>query len=176
VIAVRGTEAESPSAPRYRRPIRGGRVVATVGGLVLAMTMTTFMWIERAALPRVELVAPRGRLLVEVADTPATRARGLSGRERLELDGLLLEWPAAGRHPIWMADMRFSLDLVWLDASGAVLAVARRVPPCTRSSCPLYEPAGTERSVAVLEVPAGDADHRGLDVGARVRRLSANGR
>jgi uncharacterized membrane protein (UPF0127 family) len=144
------------------------------GSLLLAITVQKGL--EPPRLTRAELVAPRGRLRVEVANTPATRARGLSGRERLELNGLLLEWPAASRHPIWMAGMRFSLDLVWLDAYGAVLAVAPRVPPCARSPCQLYEPAGTERSVAVLELLAGDADNHGLDVGVRVRRLSANSR
>ncbi len=140
----------------------------TVGGLV--MVIATTMSPELGGLPRTELVTPRARLTVEVASTPATRVRGLSGRERLELDGLLLEWTGEGRHPIWMADMRFGLDLVWLDADGIVLAVMSNVPACVTMPCPLYEPAHSERSVFVLELPATAAAAHGLTVGERVRR------
>jgi len=38
----------------------------------------------------------------------------MSDRDGLPGDGMLLQWNARGPHPIWMADMRFSLDLVWL--------------------------------------------------------------
>ena len=43
--------------------------------------------------------------------------------------------------------MRFSLDLVWLDARGRVIRVDRAVPPRRLRSC--------RRARAVLEVPAG---------------------
>jgi uncharacterized protein len=156
----------------YWRARRGGQVTVVVVGLV--MVIATTMSPEPRALPRAELFTPRGRLLVEVANTPATRARGLSGRERLDLDGLLLEWPKPGRHPIWMADMRFGLDLVWLDADGVVIAGKSNVPACVTGPCPLYEPAHSERSVFVLELPAGAAARRGLTVGASVRRFAAS--
>ena len=70
----------------------------------------------------------------------------------------------------WMSEMRFALDLVWLDADGRVVAVLANVPPCTSTPCPLYEPPGSEKSVAVLELPAGKAAAHGLTVGAVVRR------
>lgn len=66
--------------------------------------------------------------------------------------------------------MRLPLDLVWLDDDGSVIAVLANVPPCTSTPCPLYEPPGSEKSVAVLELPAGKAAKYGLTVGAVVRR------
>jgi uncharacterized membrane protein (UPF0127 family) len=47
--------------------------------------------------------------------------------------------------------MQIPLDIVWLDPDGRVRAVLDDVPPCRAEPCPLYEPDGTEHSVAVIE-------------------------
>jgi uncharacterized membrane protein (UPF0127 family) len=113
---------------------------------------------------------------VEFANTPTTRAAGLSNRDAVTGDGLLLHWDAPGRHPIWMAEMRFALDLVWLDERDTVLALLDSVPPCSQQPCPLYEPPGTDAATAVLELPAGDAKRRGIAVGAVLRRADGSRR
>ena len=41
-----------------------------------------------------------------------------------------------GRHPIWMADMRFPLDLIWLEQDGRVTGVLTNVPICSVPACP----------------------------------------
>ena len=124
--------------------------IALVLALVVAIVWTS---LENRRLPVIQLETPAGGISVEVANTPAARAAGLSNRDRLQgIDGLLLQWDAPGRHPIWMAEMRFPLDLVWLDPDGRVVAVLANVPPCRAAPCPLYEPEGTDRSVAVLEM------------------------
>jgi uncharacterized membrane protein (UPF0127 family) len=81
------------------------------------------------------------------------------------IDGLLLKWDAAGRHPIWMADMRFPLDLAWIDANGRVIGLSL--------TCPVSEPAepdGTDGSVAVLELRAGAAATYGILVGTALKQ------
>lgn len=107
------------------------------------------------------------RLLVRVAATAPERSAGLSNLERLPYDGLLLEWSQVGRHPIWMADMRFPLDLVWLDTNGTVVAVLPNVPVCATAPCPVFEPASAT-SRAVLELPAARAKALNLVVGDRI--------
>src|SRR5262245_12266802 len=148
------------------RPVYVGAVVA-----LAAAAFVIWFAVDQQREPAVELVAPRGTLLVEVAQTPEARAKGLSNRSGVRHDGLLLLWDAPGRHPIWMADMRFPLDIVWLDADGRVLAVLIDVPLCAASPCPLYEPQGTERSTSVLELPARSAARYGMEVGSVVQRL-----
>lgn len=106
---------------------------------------------------------------VDVANTPEARSRGLSGAGSLLVDGLLLQWPEAGHRPIWMADMRFPLDLVWLDNEGRVLAVVPAAQPCTAQPCPLLDPpAARGTTQAVLELDAGAAASHQLGVGTRV--------
>lgn len=115
------------------------------------------------------LTAPTGQQLkVSVARDAAKRAAGLSALSSPPYDGILLEWPTLGRHPIWMSDMRFDLDLLWLAVDGRVLAALSNVAACATGPCPIYAPAGSELSRAVLEIPAGRAAELKLSVGAHV--------
>jgi len=150
----------------FRTIVATGMVAAV--GIAAVVTFTG----ERPRIGQVD--TPGGTIVVEIADTPAARSVGLSNRDTLtDIDGLLLKWDEAARRPIWMAGMRFSLDLVWIDGAGRVLGVLSNVPPCRVEPCTLYEPAGTVDSVAVLELPAGDAAKRQLTVGTTVRVASA---
>lgn len=113
------------------------------------------------------LVVPSGHAIrVEIARTSELRSSGLSGRSKVGADGLLLVWPNADVHPIWMADMRFALDLVWLDAEHRVLAIESNAQPCAATPCPIIQPQNTERSVEVLELPSGRAAFHLITVGA----------
>jgi uncharacterized membrane protein (UPF0127 family) len=113
------------------------------------------------------IAVPSGRdLHVEIARTSERRSRGLSGRAEIGADGLLLVWPDAGEHPIWMAGMRFPLDLVWLDVDHRVVAVESDAQPCTATQCPILRPPNAVHSVAVLELPSGHAARHLITVGA----------
>ena len=151
------------SVPRSRRS-------ALVGGAVVVAIAASAIWftLDRRDSSTIELVAPRARLIVETARTAEDRARGLSNRDSLTHDGLLLVWDTPGGHPIWMAHMRFALDIAWLDTSGRVLALLVDVPPCNRQPCQLFDPPGTDHSVAVLEINAGSAAHYGITPGSRI--------
>ena len=143
-----------------------------VASAVTLALVTAIIWtsIEDDRSQTIQLETPNGMMVVDVANTPAARATGLSNRGVLQgIDGLLLLWDGPGRHPIWMARMLFSLDLVWLDQDGRVMAVLDDVPPCRAEPCPLYERDRTERSVAVLEMPAGSAASDRIVIGALVR-------
>lgn len=143
--------------------------------LVVSGTLALVMSDSDTAAPRCAVLrAPSGQSLrVELARDPATRARGLSDRAALETDGLLLEWPDAGRHPVWMAGMQFSLDLIWLDDADRVTGVVAHVPLCQGPPCPLVEPASAKSTRSVLEVVAGRASDLKLVPGAALSRVEA---
>ena len=68
-------------------------------------------------------------LRLEVADTDASRTLGLSGRDSLDSGaGMLFTFDAPGIYPFWMKDMKFPLDMVWID-SGKVVDVVTLRPP-----------------------------------------------
>lgn len=158
---------DPPVLPRPGRHRRGSGLVVGAIGVVAVLSV---YWSAADSVHEVRLTVPAGALRVVLADTADLRSAGLSRLDDVPHDGMLLQWDAPGRHPIWMSEMRFALDLVWLDADGRVLSVLPNVPPCTTTPCPLYEPAGSEASTAVLELPAGKAAIHGLVAGAVVRR------
>jgi uncharacterized membrane protein (UPF0127 family) len=105
-----------------------------VGAASSLALMTAVIWttIERRKVPTVQLETPNRTIVVEVTDAPAARSAGLSNRESLDrVNGLLLKWNTPGRHPIWMADMPFPLDLAWIDPNGRIFAVPQ---PCCHAT------------------------------------------
>ena len=76
------------------------------------------------------LVNDETTLTLSVAATDATRSKGLSGRASLpERHAMLFVFDRAGRYGIWMKDMRFAIDIAWLDDSGRVIHVQRNARP-----------------------------------------------
>ncbi len=85
---------------------------------------------------------------VTVAETPASRRRGLLGTERLSPGSGLLLVPCRQIHTI---GMRYAIDVVFLDQAQRVVRVLRSMKPGRLS--PLVW-----RAHAVLELPAGSTE------------------
>jgi len=103
---------------------------------------------------------------VSIADTPASRERGLGGRAGLGPDeGMLFVFPEDGRHAFWMKDMRFSIDIVWLSADGYVIAIAPSVSPKTYPHS--FAPQTPARYV--VELPAGFSERYDLRAGDKIQ-------
>ncbi len=92
-----------------------------------------------------------------VAESPWLRTKGLLGRRELpDGEGILLR-PASSIH---MAFMRFPIDAVFLARDLTVLKVVRDLAP--------WRMASRWRAHAVLELPAGTCDRRGVREGDRL--------
>lgn len=91
-------------------------------------------------------------LSLEFAKSPEERDRGLSGRASLaQGSGMLFLFDTPGLYGVWMKDMRFPLDIVWLDGEKRVVAVEENALP---SSYPqIFRPSVPARFI--LEVNAG---------------------
>ena len=99
---------------------------------------------------------------VEVADSPEERTQGLSGRARLpEGHGLLFIFQREGKWGIWMKDMKFPIDIIWMSREGNIITIARDVAPQTYPNA--FYPA--QPALYVLEVPAGFSDKNGIAEG-----------
>jgi uncharacterized protein len=93
-----------------------------------------------------------------VAATPYARMRGLLGRRSLPSGQGILLRPAASVHTFFM---RFAIDAVFLDEDLRVVAITPNLRP--------WRAAGKRGARAVLELPAGECDRRGLSVGDRIQ-------
>jgi len=114
-------------------------------------------------LPQVALANHDGNVVCEnclLAETAFARMRGLLGRSGLSSgEGMLLR-PASSVHT---AFMRFAIDAVFLDRGDRVLKVAAELSPWQMAAC--------RGARAVLELPAGEAQRRGLEPGVSLTQV-----
>ncbi len=111
------------------------------------------------------------QLTLAVADTEPERIKGLSGQTLLPpLHGLLFVFTTSDRWGIWMKDMNFAIDILWLDEKRKIIHIEPNVPPET------YPRSFTPKRPAryVLELPAGTVAETNISVGA-VLEVSHNG-
>jgi hypothetical protein len=113
--------------------------------------------------PRV--IFPDGFVVrVEIAADDENRAQGLMFRDQLRPGtGMLFLFPQDGEYAFWMKNTKIPLDMIWIDSTRRIAAIAHDVPPCYIDDCPSYPPGATARYV--LEVAAGVAKQHGLKVG-----------
>jgi len=107
------------------------------------------------------LILNNRRIFLEVADTDAKRVQGLSGRDDLPKgSAMLFAFPESSRQCMWMKDMNFSLDMVWLDGSKRITKVKESVAPSTypESFC-------ADNAKYVLEFNVGTIKENNLKVG-----------
>ena len=107
-----------------------------------------------------QLIAPNGNIAIEIVNDDASRILGLSGRAELSDDqGMLFEFDdSSTKHCFWMKDMKFSIDIVWLDQNKNVVEIKDDVSPDTypNSFCP------DKPAKYVLEVASGRAEELGI--------------
>jgi len=104
------------------------------------------------------------RLVVEIADTPAARGRGLMGRELLDDDsGVLFIFPDAAPRIFWMHDTPGSLDMIFADAEHRIIHIARDTQPFSDQ---LYPSQGAAQYV--LEVRGGFAARHNILPGMKI--------
>ena len=115
--------------------IRSAQVLAIIVGLVLGV----FLWstkgqdisLREIFLPGTPVVhIGEVSLRVEIAQTTEERTQGLSGRASLEDGvGLLFIFPKADYHSMWMKDMNFPIDIIWISEDLKVVSMNDNVTP-----------------------------------------------
>lgn len=104
----------------------------------------------------------------EIANTPETLEKGLSGRFHLPKKmGLLFIFPVAGEYSFWMPNMNFPIDLIWINADRKIVDFEQAMQPETDYANPHYY-APPEPILYVLEVNAGFVKKHKLTIGQEV--------
>ncbi len=81
---------------------------------------------------------------------------------------MLFVFPRDGYHGIWMKDMHFAIDILWLDKNGMITDAVRDVAPDTYPR--VFVPTRPVRYV--LEIPRGFISQNNVRAGDAVRILS----
>lgn len=110
----------------------------------------------------VRIFFPNGSsVTAELATTPEQRQLGLMFREGINADqGMLLIFEEEDFFTIWMKNMTFPLDLLWLDQEKRIVHIECDVPPCRAEPCASYSPQIP--GMYVLELQAGSVRENGL--------------
>ena len=137
-------------------------IAAVIVGLAGIMSLPSDVKLESVEFPRGTIKIDDIVLEVQIADTDPRRARGLMFQEQLPLDeGMLFVWDAADKRSIWMLNMQFPLDIIWIDDANKVVFIEKNVPICKTAletvTCPSYK-GGSKDAKYVLEVTAGFVD------------------
>ena len=146
-----------------------------VGGLGIAYLPPEVREPDRTEFSKGTVRIDENVITVEIADTAAERQRWLTFRQdRLANDtALLLKYDEPDLHQVWMLNIEYNLDLVWLDSDGNVVYMIENAPPCQNVvetvSC-TYKT--TSRSLYVMAGTAGFIDAHGISNGSKMTIIS----
>jgi uncharacterized protein len=108
-------------------------------------------------------------LVADVAANNTQRTKGLAVKDHLnENESMLFVFSSAAKQVFWMKDMKFPIDIIWMDANKTVVHVEHSLEPCpTIGYCQTYSP-GTD-SLYVLETVTGFADRHDVTEGTKMQ-------
>jgi uncharacterized membrane protein (UPF0127 family) len=156
------TESEHSSVPQNKKRYLVFGVV-----LVILGCLAVYNGVSSLFDNTIRLLAPNGFITVEVVDTPELRTLGLSGRESLsDGEGMLFEFTDSSQdNCFWMKEMKFSIDMVWMNSEKEVVTVISDVSPDTypENFCP------TEPALYGLEISSGRVETLEIDNGTKLR-------
>lgn len=136
-------------------------IVCVVFFIFLAFFIVYIQMVEK----RISLVLGDGIFNVLVVSDDASRQKGLGGKDSIaDNEGLMMNFSSDSKWGIWMKDMKFPIDIVWLDSNKKVVDIVKNVKP--------DEPTGTvhrPRKPAryVLEFKAGTVDNKAIHINSQ---------
>jgi uncharacterized membrane protein (UPF0127 family) len=98
---------------------------------------------------------------LEYATTPRERTLGLSGRSFMPANrGMLFAFERPATQCMWMKDMEFNLDMIWLSPDRKILRILKDISPASypKSFC-------ADATSYVVELNSGTSDKLGLHIG-----------
>ncbi len=112
------------------------------------------------------IIGDRVTITVELARSTDEKVRGLSNRPALAAGrGMAFVYERPQPIGIWMKDMRFPLDIVWI-RDGRVVHIEKNAPPLTSAG---PEKVYTATGDIVVEVRAGYTSDKNIRVGDSAR-------
>jgi uncharacterized protein len=107
-------------------------------------------------------------LLADISVTNEQRTKGLSEKADLaENEAMLFVFGSEAKHTFWMKDMKFPIDIIWIDSDKTIIHIENNLQPCSYEVlCPTYKP--NDDSMYVLETVGGFAEKYDILKGTRV--------
>ncbi|MGN6622748.1 MAG: DUF192 domain-containing protein, partial [Candidatus Nitrosocosmicus sp.] len=96
------------------------------------------------------------------------QAKGLSIKNSLnDSEGMLFPFDKPGDYSFWMKDMKFPIDILWIDTNNKIVHIEKNLQPCIFFLlCPSYSPHSNSKYV--LEINADLTTRNNITVGDSV--------
>ncbi|MGQ0638780.1 MAG: DUF192 domain-containing protein, partial [Nitrososphaerota archaeon] len=151
-------------------------IAAFIVGVVGVITIPSDSKLESVDFPRGTIKVDDIVLDVEIADTDATRTRGLMFREDLPYNqGMFFVFDDEQVRSMWMLNMQFPLDVIWFDKAGNVVHIEKNAQPCKSAletaTC-TFQNAEGKKAQYVLEVTAGFIEKFGITENSKLQIIS----
>lgn len=96
----------------------------------------------------------------EIVSTKEAMSQGLSGRDKINNNAaMVFDFGETAQHCMWMKDMKFAIDILWLDESDKIIAIERSVKPES------FPDKFCHNGKTVVELAAGTVDRLPLYTG-----------
>lgn len=106
------------------------------------------------------------QIKAEDAKTPSQQQIGLGGRDCIGSNhAMLFSFARPGQYAIWMKNMKFPIDIAWIDTNHKVVGLEKKVEPSTYPDRFINKEKFAQY---VLELQAGRANTLGLTTGTPV--------
>lgn len=157
----------SDSNEKKEKKLNAVNIVIIVGLLICALVLYFY---QKYYWPKAEIVIGGQNLKVLVAKTPARLYEGCSNKDNLgRYDGMLFVFGEYSQHPMVMRNMRFALDMVWLDGTEIVDLAKNLQPEPGKNNLELTPYVGRTKNNVVLELPAGFLDKYEIKIGDKIQ-------
>lgn len=108
---------------------------------------------------------------IRVVSSAKDKSVGLSNRESLPMgEGILFVFSESAEHQFWMKDMKFAIDIIWIDSNKKIVDIAENAAPEPQKSdkeLTKYSPRSAAKYV--LEINAGIVSLNDIHIGDAVK-------
>lgn len=113
--------------------------------------------------------------VLEIADTPGKRSKGLMYRTNLDDDkGMLFIFDKSGIYPFWMKDTYVPLDIIWVNSEGFIVAIKEDAKPCDNIASAICQSIIPSKPAKyVIELNSGKVASLGLKIGDGISSLGS---
>lgn len=144
-------------------------------GIAMALFISSRYWLFDTDLMGItkktsdtakEIYIKNIKLAVDIADEPHEQTQGLSDREYMaEDEGMIFILRQSFIPAFWMKDMKFGLDIIWIDSDKTIIGIEKNVLPETFPKT--FSPPSPVKYV--LEVNAGWSDRNQINPGDKLK-------
>ena len=134
--------------------------------LIIGISVAIFMFFKSInKIDYIDAYIGAKQYKLELADTEAKRVKGLSERNDLaDNQGMLFDFKQDGDWRMWMVQMRFAIDIIWLDADKKVIFIKQNAKPADFPE----RYSAKQNSRYVIELNSGSVEALGLKLGDKI--------